>query len=89
MARMTLKKIEELRQKVINHPLYDPTLGEDLSPEGLAKKLEVDHVVVARDVEPPLLRLEPGSIVSTTWNDLPAKWMNGVVYVAKRHFKEE
>ena len=65
MSRMTLKKLEELRRKIQNHPLYDPALGEDLSPEGLARKLveELDHVVVARNVPPPLPRLEPGSTV--------------------------
>ena len=91
MARMTLKKLKEMRRKIQSHPLYDPTLGEDLSPEALAKRLveELDHVVVARDVPPPLDRLEPGSTVYIEWEGMPAKWMNGVVYVAKRHLKKE
>jgi hypothetical protein len=40
-------------------------------------------------VPPPLPRLEPGATVYIEWNGMPGKWMNGVVYVAKRHLKEE
>jgi hypothetical protein len=83
--RVTLKQLERRRQAIINHPLYSPELGEDLSDEGLAKKLvsELNHVVYARDVSPPLENLEPGATVILDYDGMLAKWLNGTIFIRR------
>ncbi len=90
--RMTLKKLRELQERIRNHPLYDPELAglnQDLSPEGLKEQMLRDNIYtcVATNVPPPLDNLEPGATVLMTWEGMPARWINGEVYVPTNKLK--
>jgi hypothetical protein len=89
LFRMSLKELREWQKFLHSLPGYHYT-GEDLSADGLAEKMEVDHTVMARDYPCPIEgSIEPGALVYFEYEGLPAKWLQGTVYVANRHLKKE
>ena len=83
--RKTLKQIKEMSDKIRNHPLYDHTYDYQ-SPNSLPNIFtELEYEEVARNVPCPMDDIEPGSIVVTEYNGLPAKWFNGNIYVRRIH----
>lgn len=87
--RKTLKQIKEMSDEVRNHPLYDHTYDYQ-SPNSLPATLAgLDYVEVAQNVPCPMDDIPEGSIVVTEYNGLPAKWINGYVYVRRIHLDKE
>lgn len=89
LFRMSLKELKEWQAKLHSMPGYHYT-GQDLSPQGLARRMEADHTVLARNYPCPMQGdIEPGALVYFQYEGLPAKWLQGTVYVANRHLKNE
>jgi len=92
LDRKTLKDLEEMRRKVIEHPLYDAS-HDTLSPEVLSKRMldEMDYVVYATDVPAPdwAQDVDLGSIVPCDYDGMRAKWMNGTIYVKRGNLGKE
>ena len=89
LFRMSLKELKAWQDKLRSMPGYEYN-GRDLSPAGLAKQMEIEHTVMARDYPCPIEgNIEPGALVYFTYEGLPAKWLQGTVYVANRHLKKE
>jgi hypothetical protein len=80
---ITIKGMEWLRKQIG----ADDLAGANAMSTNLED--ENTYVLVERNVPAPLTGLKPGEIVtSLEWNGLPAKWMNGNMYV-RRDFYEQ
>jgi hypothetical protein len=85
----SVKELEEWQAELHSRPDYQYH-GEDLSPEGLEKKLvEHDYIVYARNVPCPMEDIQPGATVKYTLdNGLYVTWLNGTLYVWRKHLEQ-